>query len=351
MYKPVRYGLLVCCVLYGGSSLAGNSSGQKVDLNQGLLEEIATRSARADEVSKRIEAPERKKITLDLPSTRQLEQEKNTDEERWSSFLPFWGSLAEEIGAELPLPFGISATYVGLDVPLYVNRAELFVAENSLVELGRAAIDSGEAVLSNYSIKVDALVLPFLNVFASYGPTSGSVPLSLDVPVSALPTPLNLGAGLVTRGDNIVIDSAFDFEGSTTGVGAALVGGIPLESGTIFGFADITYIYTDLDIVETTIKGKLITYRLGWDSYFDGKRFQLFGGIMDHQAKQQGNLPISGLNLPVLRDVSVTIDVEDRTGYTPMVGGAITLAPNWLLAAEYRFGGRTLLNGVVNYRF
>jgi len=198
---------------------------------------------------------------------------------------------------------------------------------------------------------VDALVLPFLNLSLTYGPTSGTAPVRIDVPSSELPIGLGQVLAAATPGENVVLEESLSFSGSTASLGVAFLAGYPMESGTFLAAADVKYMYTNLDILSSTIEARLYTYRVGWDSYYNGNRYQVFTGAMKHNATQVGGVPISGLNLPILRNLRAEIGVADPAGYTPFVGGGYSFTENWMVMFEKRFGGRDLTNLMLTYRF
>jgi len=268
-----------------------------------------------------------------------------------SSFLPLWGSLADKMDVDLPLPLGVSFGYIGMDLKMALNSAELFIGDDSAVQATPQEIDSGNTQVDNYSIKVDALVFPFLSLYAGYGPTSGNVPYSLRLPTSNLLTLLGPTLSQALGGDTIELDENIQFEGHTFSYGSVFMAAYPFDSGSVFAMADISVALTELDVFSTTIVSDLYQYRFGWDSYHNGNRYQLWGGTFKHGATQKSLLPLSDLDLPLLRDVSVSLEFEDKNGYTPLIGGAYQFSPNWLVLGEKRFGGRNMLVGMINYRF
>jgi len=269
------------------------------------------------------------------------------DEKRWSSFLPLWQGLTKDISIDLPLPIGISAAYVTAETPMKVLDAELFVDGGLFGSIDGEFVTSADARATNFSIMVDVFVLPFLNLSASYGPTKGSVPVAVKIPESEILVDFDPESA----GDNVLLEEELEYSGSTTSFGGLLVGGIPMESGSIFAAADVKFTYTSLDILSDTIKAQLYSYRLGWDSYFNSNRYQVFAGTMKQNASQTSTVPISGLNLPLLRDISAKISFEDPVGYTPFIGGGYEISPNWTVVFENRFGSRKMISSVLNYRF
>jgi hypothetical protein len=272
------------------------------------------------------------------------------DDDRFSSFLPFWSSLAEQMDADLPLPIGVSIANIGLKAPLHVKDAEAFVFGNSLLKLDSEDVKVGIVDVQNVSLRVDALVLPFLNVYGFYGTTAGNV--DLDIDLTDLGNPLLNGvAAALTEGAGVISEN-FEFTGSTYGGGASLIAGYPFRSGSsVFLMADANYSWTKLDVLSTTIFSRMMSYRVGWDTRINNKPIQFWAGVMDHLGKQEATIPITKLSIPVLDEVNIKLNVEDDSGRTPMAGAAYQVGEHWLYVAEYRFGKRKLSNLMVSYRF
>ena len=90
--------------------------------------------------------------------------------ERWSSFLPLLKEEALSRGYQLPLPFGSGVTFTiltGRDIEVTDLRIGVDGAEPSSVS---QFVDLGsESAVFNANLKLDAWLLPFLNVYALFG--------------------------------------------------------------------------------------------------------------------------------------------------------------------------------------
>ena len=174
----------------------------------------------------------------------------STCEDRWSNFLPIWGKEACEMGYVLPRPFGISVGYMHQDQPFDVN--EIFVNGVDVKTPGVAVVDEVQNEESTYTLRFDAWILPFWNIYGILGRTSGEAigPLKLDLePV--LP--------LLCRipGNNCQVDTTFrlKYKGDVTGFGTTVAGGYK----DFFGMIDYNRTTTDLDISETDAKATVIS--------------------------------------------------------------------------------------------
>ena len=92
----------------------------------------------------------------------------------WSG-LPIWGQEAAEKGYILPLPFGVGITAYAAEQPVDIHDLQLARRGNDPVSVTNfLQIDSVDTKQQNVSLKLDVLVLPFFNVYALLGYTTGS---------------------------------------------------------------------------------------------------------------------------------------------------------------------------------
>jgi hypothetical protein len=83
-------------------------------------------------------------------------------------WLPIWGKSAREKGFDLPLPFGVALTYTYIDQNMVVSDLRI---ENRPLNL---TIKDAPTKTNTGVFRVDAWLLPFLNIYALVGETSGT---------------------------------------------------------------------------------------------------------------------------------------------------------------------------------
>jgi hypothetical protein len=153
--------------------------------------------------------------------------------------LPIWGAEAAARGYQIPLPFGIGVTVYSARQP--VNLHDLLLARNGNPPVSVTnflQIDRVDTSQKNISAKFDVLVLPFLDVYALAGYTTGTTKGVIQVPA----TP-------ALEIDPLQLQLDARFKGPTYGWGTTLQGGAKVgESRDLLAFAvaDINQTRTDL---------------------------------------------------------------------------------------------------------
>jgi hypothetical protein len=178
------------------------------------------------------------------------------EEQRWSSFLPLLKDEAVKRGYQLPLPFGVGSTFTILsgrdievrDLSVNVNQ-QGNQSVSHIVDLG------SESNVFNANLKLDAWILPFLNVYALAGYVYNES--KTDVHVS-VPRPPAIGG---TYDFDMNVDTKL--QGFVGGGGLTLAGGY----GDFFLVVDSNYSQTDIGFddnfraitasIRTGFQGKL----------------------------------------------------------------------------------------------
>ena len=180
----------------------------------------------------------------------------STCEDRWSNFLPFLGQAACERGYVLPRPFGISVGYMHQEQPFDVGN--IYVNGIDVKGPGLAVVDEVINEEGTVTLRFDAWILPFWNVYGILGRTDGDAegPLEIDLePVFPLLCKL--------PGNNCQVNTTFalDYDGDVLGVGTTVAGCY----NDFFGMIDANNTDTDLDISTTDADATVISARIGWN--------------------------------------------------------------------------------------
>ena len=262
----------------------------------------------------------------------------STCEERWSNFLPIWGKEACAQGYVLPRPFGVSLGYMHQDQPFDVN--DIFINGIDVKSPGVAVVDEVQNEESTITLRFDAWLLPFWNVYGLLGRTDGEAigPLQIDLnPIF----PILCGL----PGNNCQVDTTFDldYKADVVGVGTTIAGGYK----DFFGMIDMNYSEADLDISITDAEATVISARVGWNGKLGGFTGVLWVGAMYQDIAQVLDLP-----LDVGDDILlVSIDQETQEPLNYVVGGQWDINRSFSVLAELGFGERKseMLN--LTYRF
>jgi hypothetical protein len=266
------------------------------------------------------------------------EESVNTCEDRWSNFLPIWGKAACERGYVLPRPFGISVGYMHQDQPFDVN--EVFVNGVDVKTPGVAVVNEVQNEESTYTLRFDAWILPFWNVYGILGRTDGEAigPLQIDLePVF----PILCGL----PGNNCELDTTFriNYKADVMGFGTTIAGGYK----DFFGMVDYNRTTADLDISVTDAKATVISSRIGWN----GKLGE-FTGVLWVGAMYQDIAQTLDLHIDIGDDIlNVSIDQSTQVPWNYLVGGQWDVNRSFSILAEFGFGGRKSQMLNLTYRF
>lgn len=262
----------------------------------------------------------------------------NTCEDRWSNFLPIWGRAACERGYVLPRPFGISVGYMHQDQPFDVG--DIFVNGIDVKTPGVAVVDEVQNEESTYTLRLDAWIMPFWNVYGILGRTSGQANGPLQVNLEPV-FPVLCGF----PGNNCSVDTTFTlkYKADVVGFGTTIAGGYK----DFFGMVDYNRTRADLDISVTDARATVISSRIGWNGKFGGFTGVLWVGAMYQDIAQVLDLPLDiGDDL-----LLVSIDQTTQAPWNYLVGGQWDINRSFALLAEFGFGKRKSQMLNLTYRF
>jgi len=259
-----------------------------------------------------------------------------------SDSLPLGKSLAA--GHELPLPLGISANVFFMEQDMEAQSIAVDIPPLPL-PTGPLQLPPGlpaesaklESRVTTTTAKIDAWVLPFLNVYGVAGYVDGETTAS-GFSVGGLPPEL---ASLLPN------SFAIAYSGSTYGVGGTLAAGY----NQFFASLDANYTESDLDIGDSTIEAFVISPRIGITGDLDGLSGALYVGAMYQDVDEQQNgtvkFPIAGVSVPVGYDVISAAKEE----WNYLVGANLKASESWNYGIEVGFSDRTHVMATLNYRF
>ncbi|MBV7316239.1 virulence protein [Shewanella sp. NIFS-20-20] len=275
------------------------------------------------------------------------------------AWLPLFAHEAIAKGYELPKPFGVSlgAMHVeqgievdsigfnGLNHPLFPNRP---LADDAI----DISAEPGEQQSQVYSLRADAWILPFLNVYAIAGKMSGYTETRVHVnKINIFPLP-PLTDGLP------VFDFRLDLDGYLYGGGIVIAGGV----GNWFTLIDASITHTRLTVIDGNIEAFVLSPRLGYDFSDRGVPLRVWVGGMYQEVEQHLSGYISDLDLgpkgnQLIKLVDVKgqarFDVEQHltTPWNTLVGFQYQVNKDWSVLGEAGFGGRKSAMLSLEYRF
>ena len=210
-------------------------------------------------------------VVADYQTTRlypTLEQrelgEPNVDEDGerviWPYRLPFLAQDVIDLGFDLPNPYGVAIIPARIRQDLILQDLAIGIGGPPDTEID--FVDFGTPFVENTALqlKLDAWVLPFLNVFATIGNFDGKA----TIPLSFLGSDLFPGLCGVTPNNPVCVRtySAIatpEYEGENIALGINLAMGWD----RFFVAIPATYAWTDVDIIPQTVTAVNITPRIG----------------------------------------------------------------------------------------
>ncbi|MBN2056331.1 hypothetical protein JW905_15520 [bacterium] len=228
--------------------------------------------------------------------------------------LPLWHHLAGD--HELPLPFGLCLNFYTQTqrydlIDLKVNGAEI-----PLENLPSTRVDNS---LQEYNVKLDAWLLPFLNLYGLAGGVTGENQVSLGDPLGRI---------------------GVEYEGFIYG------GGIVLAAGCRNFFFSVNTALTaaELDTSYSSIRAWVLTPLVG---YARGP-MSIWVGATQQQAEEHHK---GDITIPIFGKVTYEVELEERHPWNVLAGARWAFTPRWQVDVEGGFGERRHLIAGVNYRF
>jgi hypothetical protein len=178
--------------------------------------------------------------------------------EEGQRMLPFLGEEARKRGYELPEPFGVGLVYYKLVRDIEVTDLRLARDGGPATSVSQFANLGSSSDVDNINVKVDAWLLPFLNVYGIVGKVANKSETRIDV---TLPPLLPGGAGRQFR-----TTVPTSIEGTVRGLGVTLAGGYE----SFFGALDVNVAKADLGFDER-FKAVISSARFGWNGTVDSR--------------------------------------------------------------------------------
>ncbi|QPR28825.1 hypothetical protein I6G97_04195 [Edwardsiella hoshinae] len=280
------------------------------------------------------------------------------------SLLPIWGDEARARGYELPEPFGINVNYMnmrqnivvdsisfsGLEIPSFPGLPGVPLPSDFInIKVGNTRQQS-----KTETIKLDAWLFPFMNIYGVVGHTRGSSLSKIDV--------------LLRDGHTLYsnIDFKLNFKGTTYGAGTVFAGGY----GNWFGLVDMNYTQTRFDILDGSIDAFTLSPRVGYRFITPGidtiglpnGKLSLWVGSMYQDVQQEFKGNINDLSMP--SELQGMIDLVNTKGqgrfdvrqhlsspWNVLIGAQYEITRNFNLTTEVGFAERNSFFIAGEYRF
>ncbi len=236
--------------------------------------------------------------------------------------LPFGRSWAGD--ADLPRPVGIGIDIFSMDQAYQISSLQ-FTAPGFNQTIEGLEVDNN---ITEINVKLDAWLLPFMNVFVIAGDLEGTTAVDLR------------GAGPALQA--LPFETIhLDYGGMVYGAGMTLAAG----GRRMFGAVTITLSKTDLGgDFESDVEALVIMPKIGIQGHQGS--FWVGGLFLDTDENHRGTMAV-----PPLGDVEFEIHLTEKDSFNYLLGASLNLSEHWTLTMEGGFGKRTTTLINLDYRF
>jgi len=285
---------------------------------------------------------------LSIPNTDFEDGSKQSDDAPriWNRKLPFLAQKVIDEGYDLPLPYGVGLTYADVDQEQLLSSLEVGINGRDRRPVDFVEFDGARSLSQSTSLKLDAWIFPFMNVFAMIGQVDGKAPVDVVVDGNGFledlevncdrPPPSPLCPLLQDNFFTLPIEASF--KGNTYGIGATLAGGWK----NWFVAIPLNWTYADMDGSKTDGTSFTVTPRGGY--LFNLGRagnLALFAGgnYLDSDLTVDGSYTLPGADLTF----DYLIDQQNKDSWNAVLGFNWDINRNLSWSLEYNgfIGSRT----------
>jgi hypothetical protein len=265
---------------------------------------------------------------------------------KWQTVLPILGEEAEAKGHTLPRAFGLMPAF-------YHGRRHIGVSD-SQVTIKRITIPADRLtdikVKSrelNWSMRLDAWLFPFLNIYGLLGYTREDAYAGIAV------TPLNRLRTLLGKKPRDLVDLHLDLTGATYGAGFTLVGGYKKFFASYDSNYTISALRGDLPFDNTLspdVKALLNSIRVGWRTQLAGYNLACWlGGTYWDTTNTIKGTP----RVPVIGPVKFRVREKTKDPWSAHIGTNVEVSESFQLVLDMgsNFSGLFAIAPTLMYRF
>jgi hypothetical protein len=265
---------------------------------------------------------------------------------KWQTVLPIFGAEAEAKGHTLPRAFGLMPGF-------YHGRRHIGVSD-SQVTIKRMTIPADRLtdikVKSrelNWSMRLDAWLFPFLNIYGLIGYTREDAYAGVAV------TPLNQLRRLIGKKPSDLVDIHMALTGATYGTGFTLVGGYKKFFATYDSNYTISALRGDLPFDNTLspdVKALLNSIRVGWRSRIAGYNLACWlGGTYWDTTNTIKGTP----RVPVIGTVKFRVREKTKDPWSAHIGTNVEMSESLQIVLDMgsNFSGLFAVAPTLMFRF
>ena len=280
----------------------------------------------------------------------------------WGRALPFLAQKVMDLGFDLPNPYGVALVGARIRQDLVLDGLEVGFNQNERQPIDWVDFGQPRAEQSAVQAKLDAWVLPFMNVYAVVGKIDGRADFELGVPGDRLLEFFGLG-GLCNPpigqpaqicSQTLTTQAQPRYNGENVGIGVNLAMGW----SRFFVTLPITYVWSDVNLVDTTIEAINISPRIGviGDVGEMGTIAAFIGATyLDANIDLTGSFEFDTPGVPGLGETTsleFKISQRNKDKWNYVVGANWDVSRSWSVMIEAGVGGsRENLMAGLTYRW
>jgi hypothetical protein len=265
---------------------------------------------------------------------------------KWQTVLPILGEEAEAKGHTLPRAFGLMPGFYHGRRHISVSDSQVTIKRMSIPadRLTDIKVKSREL---NWSLRLDAWLFPFLNIYGLIGYTREDAYAGVAV------TPLNQLRRLLGKKPRDLVDLHMDLTGATYGAGFTLVGGYKNFFATYDSNYTISALRGDLPFDNTLspdVKALLNSIRVGLRSRIAGCNVASWlGGTYWDTTNTIKGTP----RVPVIGKVKFRVREKTKDPWSAHIGTNVEMSESFQLVLDIgsNFSGLFAVAPTLMYRF
>ncbi|RLA72358.1 MAG: hypothetical protein DRG78_23940 [Epsilonproteobacteria bacterium] len=273
----------------------------------------------------------------------------------WEHKMPFMAQDVIDLGFDLPLPYGVAVIYAKIRQDLVLNELDVGINGEGTVRLDSVKFNNAEALNDSVQLKADMWLLPFMNIYAVAGAILGEAKMDITINGDELIDEANIDcSGLSGKakcealrknptfslGGDAGSQSAFNtdsvsYSGYNIGFGTVLAGGYK----EWFGALPITYVYSNIDIIDSTVETLTLAPRIGKTiNLKNGGTFSPFVGAtyLDVDMTLAGSFDVG---TDGIESIEYSIRQQNADKWNALVGFNWDITKHWSWNAEVGFWG------------
>ena len=277
----------------------------------------------------------------------------------WDHAMPFLAQKVVDLGYDLPLPYGTGITYAYVDQHQLLNSLQVGINGRDKELFEFVSFDRAVSTADSANFMLDVWVLPFLNVYATFGRVEGDAAIDILIDGNGMLEHMEITCGGIIQNplcgrlqdQNFLLPIPTDFKGTTYGVGATLAG------GWNNWFVAIPFNYSEIDLEDATADGgPIFTLAPRFGHIFNVGRygnlaFFAGGNYLDAELQLSGTFraTVEGQEL----SFDYTVDQENKDEWNLLAGmnWDISKRFSWTLEYDGFIGSREAIITSVTFRF